>query len=312
MSDNPKVFISYSWDNDKHKSWVASLATKLRSDGVDVRLDQWHSVPGDQLPSFMEREIRNNEFVLIICTPNYKVKSDNRKGGVGYEGDIMTAEVFTSKNDRKFIPILKEGNWPDSSPSWLSGKYYIDLSKNDIFEGQYHDLLITLHEKRETAPPIGPIPDLVKKETQSPARKTASTSVNKPIKIEGIIVSEVTEPTLDGTAGSGLYIIPFKLNRKPSYIWNEIFLNEWDHPPSFTSMHRPGIVSVIGDRVILDGTTMDEVKKYHRNTLVLCVEEANKKEVEYFRKLEDEKERERQKSVQHKKHIGEIAEDIEF
>jgi len=54
----------------------------------------------------MESEIRRNDFVIIVCTPKYKVKSDTRTGGVGYEGDIMTAEVFTNQNHLKFIPVL--------------------------------------------------------------------------------------------------------------------------------------------------------------------------------------------------------------
>ena len=123
---NPKTFISYSWDNDFHKEWVLQLATDLRSDGVETILDQWHAVPGDQLPAFMEREIRENDYVIIVCTPNYKLKSDGRKGGVGYEGDIMTAEVHTQGNHRKFIPILAQGTWEKSAPSWLKGKYFVD------------------------------------------------------------------------------------------------------------------------------------------------------------------------------------------
>src|SRR4051812_18866820 len=110
---HPTAFISYSWDDDDHRVWVANLAERLRRDGVDVKLDKWHAVPGDQLSAFMEREIRSNSFVLIVCTPNYKKKSDTRKGGVGYEGDIMTAEVFTTQNHRKFIPILARGTWQD-------------------------------------------------------------------------------------------------------------------------------------------------------------------------------------------------------
>jgi hypothetical protein len=50
-------------------------------------------------------------------------------------------------------------------------------------------------------------------------------------------------------------------------------------------MHRPGIAEVSGDRIILDGTTIDEAKHYHRNTLVLCVEETNRKEAEYRARL---------------------------
>src|SRR5450755_4013835 len=99
MSTHPTAFVSYSWDDDFHKKWVAQLASRLRTDGVDVRLDQWHAVPGDQLPHFMEREIRDNNYVIVVCTQHYKKKSDSRSGGVGYEGDIMTAEVFTKKND---------------------------------------------------------------------------------------------------------------------------------------------------------------------------------------------------------------------
>ena len=149
------VFISYSWDNDIHREWVRKLAARLRADGVDVSIDRWATVPGDQLPAFMERVIRENQFVVIICTPRYKRRSDAREGGVGYEGDIMTAEVLTSQNNRKFIPVLREGVWQEAAPSWLLGKYYINLSGNPYSERDYEDLVRTLLGVRETAPPIG-------------------------------------------------------------------------------------------------------------------------------------------------------------
>jgi hypothetical protein len=153
---NPKVFVSYSWDDEEHKNWVANLARKLREDGVETILDRWHAVPGDQLPEFMEREIRTNDFVLIICTPKYKKKSDNRTGGVGYEGDIIAGEVFVKNNDRKFIPVLAKGTWQEAAPSSLLGKYYIDLSARVGRELRYADLLSTLLEDREQPPPVGP------------------------------------------------------------------------------------------------------------------------------------------------------------
>ena len=106
MPIHPTTFISYSWDDEDHKAWVRELATQLRADGVDARLDHWHAVPGDELPEFMEREIRNNDFVLIICTPKYKAKSDNRAGGVGYEGDIMIGEIFVKHNHRNSSRFL--------------------------------------------------------------------------------------------------------------------------------------------------------------------------------------------------------------
>src|SRR2546422_9170 len=106
----PGAFISYSWDGEDHTSWVRGLASRLREDGVETTLDQWHVVPGDQLPAFMERAVRESDYVLIVCTPRYKDRSDTRTGGVGYEGDIMTAEALTVRNERKFIPILRQGH----------------------------------------------------------------------------------------------------------------------------------------------------------------------------------------------------------
>jgi hypothetical protein len=308
---HPTAFISYSWDDDDHREWVANLAERLRRDGVDVKLDKWHAVPGDQLPAFMEREIRSNSFVLIICTPNYKKKSDARKGGVGYEGDIMTAEVFTTQNHRKFIPILARGRWEEVAPSWLAGKYYVDLSDTARFDRQYEDLYSTIADLRPSAPPLGPVP-----QPRTSARPQAApippSAKNQPIKIVGIIVDEVTEPSMDGTRGSALYSIPFRLSGRPSREWSEIFLHEWDHPPRFTSMHRPGIAEVSGDRIILDGTTIEEVKRYHRDTLVLCVDETNRKEADYRARLAQQQEAERQQSEAHWKQINDSAGDIQF
>ena len=148
------AFVSYSWDSGEHKAWVAQLATDLRNDGVDVILDQWHLVPGDQLPVFMEHAVRESDYVLIICTTRYKERSDDRSGGVGYEGDIMSGEVLTQGNQRKFIPILRQRPWHQVAPSWLAGKFYIDLSGNPYSDSQYADLITTLLGNRPSPPPV--------------------------------------------------------------------------------------------------------------------------------------------------------------
>ena len=150
----PKIFISYAWENTAHKIWVKQLATKLRKDGVETILDQWELSPGDQLSAFMERSVRASDFVLIVCTPVYRDKSDNRTGGVGYEGDIMTAEVATGVDRRKFIPLLKTDNWKLSAPSWLRGSYYIDLRGEPYSDENYIDLLNTVLNRRESAPVV--------------------------------------------------------------------------------------------------------------------------------------------------------------
>src|SRR5512135_324913 len=155
----PKAFISYSWDDEAHKEWARQLATRLRADGVDVTLDRWHSAPGNQIPAFMERAVRENDFVIAVCTPRFKERSDGRGGGVGYEGDIVTAYAFTGGDKRKFIPVLRRGSWSEAAPTWLLARAKIDLSGDPYSASEDEELLRTLHGARKGAPPVGPRPD---------------------------------------------------------------------------------------------------------------------------------------------------------
>lgn len=130
-----KVFISYSWEDDEHKNWVRSLTDKLLENGIDATLDQYDLSLGDRLPQFMEQSVTNADYVLIICTPTYKEKSDSRKGGVGYEGHIITGELFAKGNERKFIPVIRRGNVSDALPVNLAGKLAIDLKDGAHYNG---------------------------------------------------------------------------------------------------------------------------------------------------------------------------------
>ena len=309
MTKVPTVFISYSWDSEEYKVWVKNIASKLRANGVDVKLDQWEVVPGDQVPEFMEKSIREADYVLIFCTPNYKIKSEKRKGGVGYEGDIITGELFQKQNQRKFIPVLCKGEWNESAPSWIVGKYYIDFSTEANLEGNHQDLITTIFKNREQAPLIGK-----KINIRSRGFIQAGDGIQEKtdIIIKGILVDEVGEPRNDGTPGSGLYRVPFELNKSPDYEWSELFRKTWDKPPSWTNMHRPGIGYVSENKIILDGTTIEEVKKYHRDTLKLVVDTVNKRFGEIDKQEKIRQKREEQARKNHKNNIRDIADDIEF
>ena len=115
-----QTFISYSWDSDEHKAWVEAFATALRQNGVDVVLDRWHLQPGADIYRFMESSVRSAEFVLVICTPAYAAKADDRVGGVGYEATIITVQLARQTDERKFIPILRSGDWTTAVPLWLA------------------------------------------------------------------------------------------------------------------------------------------------------------------------------------------------
>lgn len=303
------TFISYSWDSDDHKAWVRALAERLRADGVEANLDQWAAVPGDQLPEFMERAIAYNAFVLIVCTPRYKTKSEAREGGVGYEGDIITGELLKSRNHRKFIPVLRTGDWSASAPGWLAGKYYIDLRDSERYEAQYEDLVSTLHGTRPTAPPVGAAPAAVSARI---ATLPLASSGAEPVRIVGVIADEVTEPRNDGTRGSALYTVPFRLSKPVSHDWAAVFEQVWNHPPQFTTMHRPGIAHARGNRIVLNGTTIDEVQRVHRDTLILCVKETNRIVAEHEQRQQAERDARQRAADEHQRHVQEAARKIRF
>lgn len=312
----PRAFISYAWESAELKTWVKSLSTRLRQDGVEVLLDQWAVAPGDQLPSFMEGAIRDNDFVVIICTPTYKAKSEGRKGGVGYEGDIMTSEVLQSRNNRKFIPVLKQDDWEASSPGWLQGRYFIDLRGEPYSEDHYQDLLVTLLGNRETAPAVEKKAEartVVEADISTRFAKVASAiQTSSPIKIIGIIADQVSAPRSDGTPGSALYRVPFRLSRNPSQYWAEAFVKAWNMPPQFTSMHRPGIARVMGNTIVLDGTTLEEVEKYHRDTLRLCVNEANRGEEFHLKERERRANEAIRQEVKRREQVADAVSRIRF
>lgn len=303
----PKVFISYSWEDESHKAWVKDLADKLLADGIDATIDQYDLSLGDRLPQFMEQSISNADYVLIICTPVYKEKSDSRRGGVGYEGHIISAELLSKGNEKKFIPVIRKGTVSQSLPKCLSGKLGIDLTDGKHYENGYIDLVTTIYGTKRK-PLLGNTPSYVKYNVE----KSTFENTNEPIKILGIITDEVTVPKMDGTLGSALYKIPFRLSKTPSSLWKQLFLATWESPPTWSSMHRFGIASVYGDKIILDGTTIEEVRDYHRDTLLLCVEEANKKEAAILKEEKARQEREQARQNQHYQNINNVIGDIKF
>jgi hypothetical protein len=134
----------------------------------------------------------------------------------------------------------------------------------------------------------------------------------EPIRITGIIAEDVSKPLNDGTRGSALYNVPFQLSRRPPAEWAEIFPYAWDRPSSYTSAHRPGICSVDGDRIWLNGTTLDEVAKTHKATLQVALDETNQKYAQFEAKQRAEVERKSREQAAHEQHVHEAAKNIKF
>ena len=141
---------------------------------------------------------------------------------------------------------------------------------------------------------------------ENPRRETSG-----PIKIMGVIEEAVTSPRNDETRGSALYAVPFQFSRRPSSCWTKLFLENWNHPPRFRNRHRPGIARISGDRIILNGTTMDEVERYHAETLKLVLQKTNEEAREEVRErlLAAQK---RESELEHRDSVREISKQLKF
>lgn len=165
-SKRQTVFISYSHDNSKHSEWVLKLANDLRANyGIDIILDQFELEAGRDLTYFMESSIEKSDKVLVILTPKYKEKADNRKNGVGYETSIITKEIYDAPiTNVKYIPILRVGNSSQAIPTFLSSKIYHNMKNEEDYDKSLQELSDRIYDKpSDKKSALGNIPDYNKK-----------------------------------------------------------------------------------------------------------------------------------------------------
>ena len=99
LDRTPVVFISYSWSSEEYQERVIDLATRLRRDGVDVKLDVWDLKDGHDKYVYMEQCVTNPviDKVLILCDKKYAEKANSRQGGVGDETTIISPEYMVKQ-----------------------------------------------------------------------------------------------------------------------------------------------------------------------------------------------------------------------
>jgi len=198
------VFISYTWDNEEHKEWILDLANRLTDNGIYVFLDRFDLKTGKPMTQFMEKSVNNSNKILMIMTPNYKDKADNRTGGVGYEYSMITQELYNNQNSDKFIPILRRGNFDESAPKFLSTLIYHDMRNDSTYEKDFSELLRIIYNEPEILRhQLGKKPDFLSKPSSflidhsSDLKKCSMTSHARWIfKIDLKSLKELTLPDL--------------------------------------------------------------------------------------------------------------------
>jgi hypothetical protein len=165
--NSPRVFISYSWDSPEHIEHVLELSDRLRSDGIDCILDQYEVSPPEGWPRWMERQIRDAQFVLVICTETYKrrVEGEEIPGlghGVRWEAHLSYQHLYnTGTLNTKFIPVLLKSGEFKHIPTPLQGTTYYHVQTEEGYEALYRYLT---NQPRTRKPELGKLRQLPPRE----------------------------------------------------------------------------------------------------------------------------------------------------
>ena len=125
---------------------MLTLSDRLRDDGVDAILDQYESPPAEGWPFWMEHQIRDADFVLVVCSETYLRKvedrEERRKGqGVVWEINSIYNHLYSSKLvSTKFIPVLLESASPDDIPVPLRGFTHYRVGTEPDYDKLYRRL----------------------------------------------------------------------------------------------------------------------------------------------------------------------------
>lgn len=153
-----RVLMSYTKTSAEHAAWVKSLATHLRSQGIDARLDTWHLRLGMDVAQWMCNELDLAERVLLICNEEYARRADGRHGGVGWEIRLIQGDLLMRQNlnPEKYIAIVRTARVEDGLPTFLRSSYYLAWPPASPDEADLRETLVrNLHRQHEEAPPLG-------------------------------------------------------------------------------------------------------------------------------------------------------------
>jgi hypothetical protein len=177
---HPVVFISYSWDSPEHKAWVRKLSDDLRTKyAVYTLLDQYNR-GGYDLISFMTKGVQKADRVLLIGTPEYRRKSDlYDNGGVKYEDQLITIELYHQMGSSKFIPILRKGKFDTSFTSIIETRTGYSMADDDKYDETLHSLAADLwNNPINAAPALGPKPSFSGVNADNNARPVQKVTVD--------------------------------------------------------------------------------------------------------------------------------------
>jgi hypothetical protein len=159
----PRVFISYAHDSVEHEQSVAEFWVFLRRCGVDARLDVFAAQFPQDWPLWMEAELTQADFVLMIASPAYRRRSgaeaaptDGR--GAQWESRLLRDEFYRDQTAarNRILPVVLPGRSADELPTWV-GPSQTHFTVTDFSPDGAEPLLRYLTGQTRPMPPIGDV-----------------------------------------------------------------------------------------------------------------------------------------------------------
>lgn len=145
----PKVFISYAWASQEYQDKVMELANALSRDGIKVLFDKWSLKEGNDMFAYMEQCVTDPNItnVIILLDPIYEKKANEHSGGVGTETELISAEVYNTVTQEKFLPVVfqRSDDGTKPIPKYLKRLLHFDLSLPENFDREYKRLVNRLY-----------------------------------------------------------------------------------------------------------------------------------------------------------------------
>lgn len=288
------VFISYQHAD---RGLAAGMQDGLEKLGYFVWRDEGELLVGDSIVDRVTAALDQIDFVVALIS-----KSSVTSPWCQKEVSLaMTGEI--AQSGVKVLPVRID---QVEMPPTLKDKLYVEVHGDDI--AQATERLAASIERH-----LAPARAIPSRRHRAPndARTPGNQSAATPIRITGVDEKGLGRPRNDGTRGSALYLVPLRLSRQPSGDWAQYFERAWNGG-FFSTMHRAGIASVSGDRILLDGTTVEEVAKHHLETVRAVVLEANEWELKAHAAEQLERQRQANAEAERQDRIQAALSEMEF
>lgn len=143
----PTALLSYSHDSPEHERAVLALCNRLRTRGIDAFIDQFlPGAPNEGWPLWMERQIEQRDFTLMVCTESYlrrfmELEPRGIGRGVVWEARILRNLLYAdSEWHGRIVPVTLASQAQAFVPTVFRGHVY-DVTQDRGFEDLLRHLL---------------------------------------------------------------------------------------------------------------------------------------------------------------------------